>query len=177
MVAYSAKQAATKFTNMKMALFSRFAEIGDQAPWLFDVARFAFRITQARFSAGVIGVVLNASDQILVVKHRFHPKTPWGLPGGWLEAGEQPSACLRRELQEELGMEADVIQPLAINAGGYFRQHLDIAFLCRALNDVSRLDSELLAYRWGLADMLSELAPFHQDAVRAFRKLGQTRGI
>jgi ADP-ribose pyrophosphatase YjhB (NUDIX family) len=59
-------------------------------------------ITQ-KFLVGVVGVVLNDVGQILLVKHTYREKYPWGLPSGWLKRGEQPMEALKREIKEETG--------------------------------------------------------------------------
>ena len=87
----------------------RMARILEKFPLLAHVARLIFRWLQARYTAGVIGVVYNDSGQILLVEHAFHPKNAWGLPGGWLGHLESPSTALKRELIEELGLELDFI--------------------------------------------------------------------
>jgi len=50
--------------------------------------------------------VIRAADQVLVVRAEGQPHT--FLPGGHREPGEGLAACLRRELHEELGMDATV---------------------------------------------------------------------
>ena len=51
-----------------------------------------------RFPVSVKGVVLRG-DAVVLVKNR---RDEWELPGGKLELGEQPEACVTREMEEEL---------------------------------------------------------------------------
>jgi 8-oxo-dGTP pyrophosphatase MutT (NUDIX family) len=49
-------------------------------------------------------VLVLKEDKILVVKH--HPEaTFYALPGGHMEAGENPLECMKREIMEELGVD------------------------------------------------------------------------
>lgn len=51
-----------------------------------------------RFPVSVKGVVLRG-DAVVLVKNR---RDEWELPGGKLELGEEPAACVAREIAEEL---------------------------------------------------------------------------
>lgn len=58
-----------------------------------------------------VGVKALATDRnrILLIRERRHDgSTFWTLPGGGVRPGENPVACLRRELDEELGCQPEV---------------------------------------------------------------------
>src|SRR5207245_4144696 len=53
-----------------------------------------------------VALVTRGGRLLLTRRARPPYAATWDLPGGFLEAGEHPEACLRRELREELGMKA-----------------------------------------------------------------------
>jgi 8-oxo-dGTP diphosphatase len=58
----------------------------------------------------VVAALILKDDQILACQRTRHQIMPlkWEFPGGKIEEGEQPRDALRRELEEELGIEATI---------------------------------------------------------------------
>jgi 8-oxo-dGTP diphosphatase len=56
----------------------------------------------------VVAALILKDDRILACQRTRHQPMPlkWEFPGGKIEEGEQPRDALRRELEEELGIEA-----------------------------------------------------------------------
>jgi len=58
----------------------------------------------------VVAALIFKDEKVLVCQRTRHQTMPlkWEFPGGKIEAGEQPRDALRRELEEELGIEATI---------------------------------------------------------------------
>ncbi|PYV89310.1 MAG: NUDIX hydrolase [Acidobacteria bacterium] len=58
----------------------------------------------------VVAALIVKNDKVLVCQRTRHQTMPlkWEFPGGKIEDGEQPRDALRRELEEELGIDADI---------------------------------------------------------------------
>lgn len=66
------------------------------------------RLLLPHFVVGVVGIVTNERDELLLFRHTYRRSAPWGLPAGFLERGEQPEQALVREIEEESGFDVDI---------------------------------------------------------------------
>jgi 8-oxo-dGTP diphosphatase len=63
----------------------------------------------------VVAALIVQNGKLLVCQRTRHQTMPlkWEFPGGKIEEGEQPRDALRRELDEELGIQATIGDELA----------------------------------------------------------------
>ncbi|MGB7337644.1 MAG: NUDIX hydrolase [Phototrophicaceae bacterium] len=135
-------------------------------PLLMRAAYYVYRFFQPKFSIGVVGVVINDQQEVLLVEHVFHPKRPWGLPGGWIGFDEDPATTAQREISEELGLDVSIKQLLVAEKTQY--HHIDFAYLCHSSStDIAKLSYELLGYDWFTRQTLPPIHAFHYLAIEA----------
>lgn len=100
--------------------------------------RWSLRATQTRFTVTAAALIFNDAGQILLLKHHFRPGSGWGIPGGFLELGEQPEQALRRELREEIGLEVNQLEIFTSRSFKKPRQ-VEIVFRGRANVQVAQM--------------------------------------
>lgn len=63
----------------------------------------------------VVAAIIEKEGKLLVCQRTRHQTMPlkWEFPGGKIEEGEQPRDALRRELEEELGIQAKIGDEIA----------------------------------------------------------------
>ena len=141
-------------------------------PALVRLPYLVYQRARPRYTLGVAAVIMDETGAVLLVEHVYHPRFAWGLPGGWIDADEDPAAAILRELREELALSARVCR--VVHLAKTAPNHIDIAYLCAAESPVGRLCHELLAFRWVAVDELPPLKPFHARAIEQARE--QPRG-
>lgn len=128
--------------------------------------RMTMRATHARFTVTAAAIVVDTQGRVLLLKHRFRPGAGWGIPGGFIEAGEQPDEAVRRELREEVGLELGGVEVVTTRTFKKPRQ-IEIVFRCRPRGDASPQSIEIRKASWFSIDSLPQgLPPDQQRLLR-----------
>ncbi len=156
--------------SQSSTFFRSIATILRNNTWLGIPLHGFIRLSRPKYTIGAVGVLFNSQGQVLLVEHVFHPKTPWGLPGGWVNRREDPAQTVVRELYEELSMRVTVDRIITLNTESRFGNHIDIAYLCRTTDTAIRLSRELLSYQWYDIDKMPRILKFHYHAIQQARQ-------
>lgn len=123
--------------------------------------RWSVRLTNGRFTVTAAGIISDSEDRVLLLKHRFRAGSGWGIPGGFIEADEQPEEGLRRELREEIGLE---LQTVTLYKARTFKgaRQIEIIFSGRTHGAVTPQSQEIKKAEWFALDSLPEGLPADQ---------------
>ncbi|MGI8824415.1 MAG: NUDIX hydrolase [Chloroflexota bacterium] len=125
--------------------------------------RTLIRFVVPTYTVGVLGVVRDDRERVLLLRHRMREDDGWELPGGFVDKGESLYEALRRELREETGLDVQVIK--VVRASIPRPGHVEIVFLTRALAcDLLIDDREVLQARWFDSTDLPRITSPHQAA-------------
>ena len=123
---------------------------------------FFIRRTQPTFTVSAAAVVLNGKGEVLLLDHILRPGGGWGLPGGFLDAGEQPAEAIRRELMEETGIELSDLRMFQVRTLG---RHIEILFSARTNGDPKVMSREIKELGWFRPETVPENLPKAQKRV------------
>ena len=123
--------------------------------------RWTMRLAHTRFTVTAGAVIFNDKREVLLLKHRFRAGSGWGLPGGFMEHGEQPIDALRRELREEIGLEVDDVEIFAARSFKKPKQ-VEVLFRARANAEVKTRTMEVERAEWFALDSLPDGLPRDQ---------------
>jgi 8-oxo-dGTP diphosphatase len=124
----------------------------------------AARSFQTKFTVSAAAVVTNDNGEVLLLNHRLRPYNGWGVPGGFLDRGEQADEAVRREIREETGIELADIKIYRIRT---LRRHIEIIFTARGIGDPRVLSSEISELAWfPPGEMPEEMSVDQQFVIR-----------
>jgi ADP-ribose pyrophosphatase YjhB (NUDIX family) len=122
------------------------------------VRRAGVWLTQPRFAVTAGAVVSDEGGRVLLLRHVLRKGSGWGIPGGFLTAGEQPEEAIRRELCEETGLELESVELAFVRALPGVRQ-IEIIYRCTmkaaALSRLSK-NFEIDRAEWFARDSMPE---------------------
>src|SRR5437868_2385301 len=119
---------------------------------------WAIRFMKPRFTVTAGAIVMDDGGRVLLLHHRFRPGSGWGIPGGFIEYGEQPETAIRRELREVVGLE--IQDPKLFSTRAFKKpKQIEIVFCCRAIGKADQLSFEIKKADWFLPDELPKELP------------------
>ena len=125
------------------------------------IRRWGVRATNTTFTVTAAAIVQNDEGDVLLLKHRYRPGSGWGIPGGFLELGEQPEQTLRRELREEIDIELNDVRLFTVRTFKRQKQ-IEVVFVARASGSIQPQSGEIESAEWFSRNSLPDGLPSDQ---------------
>ena len=136
------------------------------------VRRFGVRLAEPTYTLTAGVVVVDERGHVLMARHVFRTGSGWGIPGGFVERGEQPEDAARRELREELDLEIGDLRLAFVRTLSRARQ-VEVLFTARAASTPRPTGREIAEVEWfDPAHFPDEIGPDQRSLVR--RVLGSS---
>jgi len=142
--------------------------------YIMDLRKFVGHATLLQCAGSVI--IENERGEILLGRRTDNHM--WGYAGGSIELGETVEDCARRELREEMGLEAEEMEFLCVNSGpeahyvypnGDEVDNVEIVYVCRKWRgDIRPQADEIESLRFFPIDALPEISPPIRPVIRAY---------
>lgn len=117
------------------------------------------------FTVSAAGVITNDLGEVLLLNHILRPVSGWGVPGGFLELGEQPETGLRREIREETGIDLADVRLFRCRT---FGRHIEIVMTASAVGEPRVMSREITELAWfGNEDMPAEMSRDQKQLIQS----------
>ncbi|HEY6188326.1 MAG TPA: NUDIX domain-containing protein [Pyrinomonadaceae bacterium] len=120
-----------------------------------SLRRWSVRLVEPRFTVTAGAVVCDEGGRVLLLEHVFRAGNGWGIPGGFIERGEQPEQAVRRELREEIGLELEEAELAFVRTLPRPAQ-VEVIFRCRPRGTMGSRSMEIKHAQWFALDQLPE---------------------
>lgn len=123
----------------------------------------------------VVTAAIIKQDNLYLIAQRkkgSHQELKWEFPGGKVEQGEAPEDCLRREINEELGLSIEIVDIYQVVSYNYGERHIILlCYMCQNAGGEPRC-IDCCDYRWVTLDEMCryDFAPADIPVVDKLRK-------
>jgi 8-oxo-dGTP diphosphatase len=147
------------FKSLTAAIFRRLPPV---------LVRWLLRRANTHFIVSAAGLFQDKDGRVLLLRHVFRGRYPWGLPGGFLGPGETPEQGVVRELREETGMAGAATGVVAVNM--ISPRHMEVVVLGTVdAQQQAHLNHEIFEARFfAVPDLPVDLPPDHRRRILAF---------
>ncbi|MBP6003926.1 MAG: NUDIX hydrolase [Pyrinomonadaceae bacterium] len=122
------------------------------------------RLIHSTFTVSVAAIIINKNGEVLLLNHVLRPASGWGIPGGFINTGEQPEVAVRREISEETGLQLNDVRLYRVRT---VKRHVEVLYLATSDSIAEVRSREITELGWFDADALpSEMNLEQQFLIR-----------
>lgn len=140
-------------------------------PFGKKIRSFILRQANDQFLIGVTGVIFDKHNHVLLLKHTYR-KTPWSLPGGYLQTKEHPREGIAREIKEETGFTVSIIK--FIKSGTNRHGSIDLCYVGKYKSGTFKKSDEVSHYKFVPVSKLPKLIDDQYDQITEALKTKKT---